>query len=157
MIKWIAAAAALLASMQAHAYCVFNDLKDREVRVEQPTHPDPLRDERRLRASIPPGGSKCCQFHELDCNPLGRANSLVNLGITIPGEPIYECAFPPGTVTDVKVTGTGTIRIQPNPNSKSADPYIIRIRTQDKDLSGPRGVPCTVPKAKTLPQPKGKK
>jgi hypothetical protein len=147
MIKPLAIAALLLASANAHAYCVFNDLKDRGVVVEQATHPDALRDERRFRGTIAPGQSKCCNFHELDCNPLGRENSLVKLGITIAGEPTYECSVPAETVSDVKVTGAGTIRIQNNPNPKSSNPYIIRIRAKDKDLTGPRGVPCTIPRS----------
>jgi hypothetical protein len=157
MIRSIAIAAALLASTHAQAYCVYNELKDREVLVDQEMHPDPLRDDRRFRGTIAAGASKCCNFHELDCNPGGRANSLVNLGITLPGEPVYECAFPPGTLSNAKVTGAGTIRIQHNPNAKSANPYIIRIRTADKDLTGPRGVPCTEPKPKAAPPAKGKK
>jgi hypothetical protein len=157
MIRSIAIAATLFAATHAQAYCVYNDTRDRDVKVEQETHPDSLRDERRFRGTIPPGGSKCCNFHELDCNPRGRNNSLVNLGVSIPGDPVYECAFPPGTTVDIKVTGSGTIRVQHNPNSKSANPYIVRIRTQDKDLTGPRGVPCTEPKPKSAPPPKGKK
>ena len=151
MIKAIAIAGALLAAAHAHAYCIYNELNDREVKIEQETHPDPLRDDRRFRGTIPPGGSKCCKFHELDCNPFGRNNSVVNVAVWIPGEPVYECSFPPGTQSNVKVTGAGTIRIQRNPNPKSANPYIVRIRAHDKDLTGPRGVPCSESK------PKGKK
>jgi hypothetical protein len=148
MIKWIAIAGALLAAPQAHAYCVYNQLRDRDVTVEQERHPSALRDERRLRATLKPGDSQCCKFHNLDCNPGGRANSVVNLAIRIPGEPAYECGFPPGMEPNVKVTGAGTIRIQRNPNSKSAIPYIDRIRAHDKDLSGPKGVACAEPKSK---------
>jgi hypothetical protein len=157
MIKRIAAAALLAAASQAQAYCVFNELKDRTVVVDQETHPDALRDERRFRGSIAPGASKCCKWQELDCNPLGRENSLVKLGITVAGEPTYECSVPEGTVSDVKVTGAGTIRIQHNPNAKSAYPYIVRIRAKDKDLTGPRGVACTEPKPRQDAAPKGKK
>ena len=154
-IHCIAAALALFGAAQAHAYCVYNELKDREVVVEQERHPDDLRNDRRFRGSIAPGASKCCHFHELDCNPLGRENSIVKLGISIPGEPLYECAVPAGTTSDVKVTGAGTIRIQMNPR-KSAFPYIIRIRAKDKDLTGPSGVSCTEPK-KSAPKDEPKK
>jgi hypothetical protein len=146
MIKRIAFVCALLASPQAGAYCIQNQLTDRDVAVEQEHHPDFLRDERRMRATLKPGESTCCKSHELDCNPLGRDNSVVNLAITLPGEPLYECAFPPGA--GVKVTGSGTIRILPNPNKKSSNPYIVRIGTNDKDLTGPSGVPCLEPKPK---------
>jgi hypothetical protein len=149
MMKPIALAAfALFASSQAYAYCIVNELAGREVKVEQEQHPSSMRNERRLRATLAPGEKKCCDFHQLDCNPEGRNNSFVNLAISIPGEPAYECSFPAGSITNVKVTGAGTIRILPNPNKKSANPYIMRIRTHDKDVTGPKGVPCAEPKTK---------
>jgi hypothetical protein len=147
MIRLLALAACLLASTQAAAYCVHNQLKDREVSVEQETHPDKLRDERRFRATLKPGQTQCCKFHNLDCNPGGRDNSVANLAIRIPGEPAYECGFPEGAEPNVKVTGNGTVRILANPR-QSAYPFIVRIRTHDrKDLTGPRGLTC--PEAKT--------
>jgi hypothetical protein len=126
----------------ASAYCIHNQLPDRSLRVEQEVHPDKLRDERRLKATIPPGGSQCCPFHRLDCNPRGRNNSVVNLSITIPGDPEYSCGFPEGAQPNVKVTGGGTIRVLKNPSAKSSYPYIVRIRTHDKDMTGPRGLVC---------------
>ena len=149
-MRWIAAAIACV-PMGAGAYCIYNQI-DRPVRVEQETHPDKLRDDRRLRATILPGGSQCCRPHELDCNPLGRNNSVLHLAITIPGDPPYACGFPAGTEPNVKVTGAGTIRVQRNPRRKSADPYIVRVRTHDgQNITGPRGLVC--PEF----QPKGKR
>jgi hypothetical protein len=142
-MRFVAILSFSLAAAQAHAYCVHNQLKDREVVVQQEQHPDALRDDRRFRATLKPGESKCCAFHRLDCNPGGRANSVVNLAITIPGEPPHECGFPEGAEPNVKVTGAGTIRILRNPRSKSAHPYIVRIRTHDRqDLTGPKGLVC---------------
>jgi hypothetical protein len=142
MTKWLLASIAALASFQAHGYCVHNVLADRDIRVEQEKHPDALRNDRRFRATIRPGASQCCAFHRLDCNPGGRNNSVVNLAITIPGEPAYDCGFPAGSEPNVKVTGAGTIRILHNPR-KSAAPYIVRVRTQDRqDLTGPKGLAC---------------
>jgi hypothetical protein len=149
MLRWITLAAGLALPAHAHAYCVQNQLKDREVAVEQEPHPDRLRDERRFRATLKPGQSQCCKFHALDCNPGGRDNSVVNLAIRIPGEPAYECGYPEGAEPNVKVTGAGTVRITPNPRTPSAYPYIVRVRTHDrKDLTGPRGIPCPESKAK---------
>jgi hypothetical protein len=148
MIRWIALAAGLAASAQAQAYCVYNQLKDREVAVEQEAHPDRLRNERRFRATLKPGQSQCCKFHALDCNPGGRNNSVVNLAIRIGGAPAYECGFPEGAEPNVKVTGAGTVRVLPNPRTTSSYPYIVRVRTHDrKDLTGPRGLAC--PESKT--------
>ncbi len=139
----------LCAAPDAHAYCVYNQLKDRDVVVVQETHPDPMRDERRFRATLKPGASRCCAFHRLDCNPGGRDNSVVNLAITIAGEPAYECGFPQGSEPNVKVTGAGTIRILRNPRQDSANPYIVRVRTQDRhDLTGPQGLVCPASKPK---------
>ena len=154
-MRWIVLVILMLGAAQARAYCVYNQLADRDVSVEQDTHPDALRDDRRMRVTLKPGESKCCQFHELDCNPEGRSNSVVKLLVQIPGAPEYECT-PPGPDPLLKVTGSGSIRIQPNPR-KSANPYIVRIATLDKDLTGPSGVPCQEPKSKQVSPPKGKK
>jgi hypothetical protein len=154
-MRWIVLLILMLGAAQARAYCIHNQLKDRDVSVEQETHPDALRDDRRMRVTLKPGESKCCQFHELDCNPGGRSNSVVKLLVQIPGTPEYECT-PPGPDPLLKVTGSGSIRIQPNPR-KSANPYIVRIATLDKDLTGPSGVPCQEPQSKQVSPPKGKK
>ena len=133
-MRWIVLLILMLGAAQARAYCVHNQLKDRDVSVEQETHPDALRDDRRMRVTLKPGESKCCQIR---------------------GTPEYECT-PPGPDPFLKVTGSGSIRIQPNPR-KSANPYIVRIATLDKDLTGPSGVPCQEPRAKQVSPPKGKK
>lgn len=136
-------AAACAAPSRALAYCVYNQLPDRSVTIEQEKHPDALRDERRMRATLAPGQSRCCRFHSLDCNPEGRQESVVRLAIRIAGAPAYECGYPEGAQPDVKVTGGGTVRILPNPRKSSAFPYIVRVRTHDrKDLTGPRGLTC---------------
>jgi hypothetical protein len=141
-MRWLAVLL-LCAAADAHAYCVYNQLKDRDVVVEQERHPDAMRDERRFRATLKPGANRCCAFHQLDCNPGGRANSVVNLAITLPGAPTYQCGFPQGAEPNVKVTGAGTVRILRNPSTRSANPYIVRIRTHDRqDLTGPKGLVC---------------
>jgi hypothetical protein len=154
-MRWIVLLILMLGAAHARAYCIHNQLKDRDVSVEQERHPDALRDDRRMRVTLKPGESKCCQFHELDCNPSGRSNSVVKLLVQIPGTPEYECT-PPGPDPLVKVTGSGSIRIQPNPR-KSANPYIVRIATLDKDLTGPSGVACQESKSKQVSPPKGNK
>ena len=149
MIRWIVLAVGLAGGAQAQAYCVYNQLKDRDVTVEQEAHPDKLRGDRRFQATLKPGQSQCCKFHALDCNPGGRNNSVVNLAIRIPGEPAYACGYPEGAEPNVKVTGAGTIRVMPNPRAGSAYPYIVRVRTHDrKDLTGPRGLTCPESKSK---------
>ena len=147
MIRFALAALMLAAAPQVHAYCVHNQT-DRVVTVVQERHPDSLRNDRRFERSLSPGASACCEFHKLDCNPEGRANSVVNLEVRITGEPPYVCGFPAGAEPNVKVTGAGTSRLLPNPR-RSAFPYVVRVRTHDrKDLTGPRGVACTEPKQK---------
>ncbi len=154
-MRWIILSILACVAAEARAYCIHNQLKDRDVRVEQEEHPDALRNDRRMMVTIKPGASQCCPFHQLDCNPGGRSNSVVKLLVRIPGTPEYECA-PPGPDQMLKVTGSGTIRIQPNPR-RSANPYIVRIGTLDKDLTGPAGVACQEPKARQVSPPKGKK
>lgn len=146
-MKVLVASLCLLACGQAHAYCIYNQLKDREVTIEQEEHPDPMRDDRRMRATIAPAGKVCCDFHQLDCNPTGRENGLVGLRTSVAGQPSYLCAFD-RREPFVKVTGAGTIRIQPNPRH-SSNPYIARVYTREgKDLTGPRGLACTESKGK---------
>ena len=148
-MRWIILSILMLAAAEARAYCIHNELKDRDVRVEQEEHPDALRNDRRLRVTLKPGESKCCQYNELDCNPLGRQNSVVKLLVLVPGAPEYECT-PPGPDPLLKLTGSGTLRIQPNPR-KSINPYIVRIATMDKDMTGPAGIACHEPKAVSPP------
>lgn len=121
----------------AHAYCIHNELRDREVFVEQEQHKEKLREDRILRVTLKPGQRRCCR--NLDCNPGGRDESIVNLSITILGKPEYYCVSEGDEY--VKVTGDGTIRVLPNPR-RSSLPYIVRIRSGVKDLTGPRGLPC---------------
>ena len=148
MMRHLVFALVVMGAVPAHAYCVYNQ-SDRVVAVEQEPHPDSLRHERRLRATLQPGASRCCAFHRLDCNPGGRNNSVVNLAITLPGEPAYECGFPEGSEPNVKVTGAGTIRILRNPRAKSAYAYIVRVRTHDRqDLTGPKGLVCPATRSK---------
>ena len=143
MRRLLLALAACGVAVSAQAYCVQNDLHDRSIVVEQETNPDPLRRDHIFRHTLAPGERQCCRFHDLDCNPGGRQNSVVNLAIGIPGEPAYVCGFPAGAEPNVKVTGGGTLRVVPNPRRRSAFPYVVRVRTHDrKDLTGPRGLAC---------------
>jgi len=147
-LRFIGVLLLLAVAPAAHAYCIYNELKGRDVRVEQEEHPDELRNDRRMRVTIPPGGKQCCEFHQLDCNPLGRENSVVGLGIQVGGEPEYQCGVADRKQTLVKVTGAGTIRVQPNPR-QSSNPYITRVFTREgKDLTGPAGLACVESKPK---------
>jgi len=132
----------LAAALPASAYCLQNELKDRDVFVEQAQLKDSLREDRILRLSLKPGQKECCR--NLSCNPGGRSESTVELHVTILGEPNYRCA--PEKVETVKVTGDGLLRIQRNPYKSELSPYIVRIRSGQKDLTGPRGVTCLVKK-----------
>ena len=133
---------AAVAAPHAAAYCIHNQT-DRPIAIEQEPHPDKLRADRALSATIQPGKSRCCSVKNLDCNPNGRMASVVNIAIRLPGDPPYACGFPAGAEPMVKVTGGGTVRVMRNPNSRSASPYIVRIRTHDgQSLTGPHGLGC---------------
>lgn len=132
------------AAPQASAYCLQNDLKDRSVFVEQARLKDSLREDRILRLALKPGQKHCCR--NLDCNPGGRSESTVELHVTVMGAPEYQCA--PEKVETVKVTGDGFLRIQRNPYRSELSPYIVRIASGQKDLTGPRGVTCLEKKGK---------
>ena len=142
MMRGLLLGLACAAALPANAYCVHNELGDRSVRIEQESHPDKMRDERALRLTLKPGERRCCGFHRLDCNPGGRQNSVVNLAVTIPGTPAYACGYPQGAEPLVTVTGGGSLRIVPNPRKSSVSPFVVRVRTHDKDLTGPRGLAC---------------
>lgn len=135
----------LAASAPAHAYCVHNQLRDRDVRVEQDMAVERLREGRGFLHTLKPGQRQCC--FNLDCNPGGRPESAVTLSVRIPGEPEYRCGAPEGSAT-IKVTGNGTMRIVHNPRPKSAFPYAIRIRSNDREVFGPNGLQCLEHKPK---------
>ena len=71
--------------------------------------------------------------------------------VTLPEEPAHHCGYPEGDAPIVKVTGGGTVRIQHNPRRGSASPYIVRVATHDKDITGPRGVACPAINVKGKP------
>ena len=145
------AACLAFAAQGADAYCIHNQLKIRDVLVEQEGHPDGLRDSRRLRVTLKPGERRCCAFHNLDCNPGGRQNSTTGIAVTILGEPLYECGYPAGAEPSVTVTGGATVRVLEHARYPEASsvPFILRIRTHDRqDLTGPRGLACPAAKPK---------
>ena len=137
-------ACGLAATLPAGAYCLHNELNDREVFIEQAQLKDSLREDRILRVALKPGEKHCCR--NLACNPGGRSESTVELNVTVLGEPEYVCA--PEKVQTVKVTGDGLLRILRNPYRSELSPYIVRIRSAQKDLTGPRGVTCLKKKGK---------
>ena len=135
--------AALGVQAPAHAYCINNLLADREVRVQQDPHTDRLREDRTLDWTLKPGERRCCTGRNLDCNPAGRRESVVSLKVVVRGSPEYQCGTADGKEYRVKVTGGGLVRIMENPrHTPGGWPYIVRVRTHDKDLTGPRGVQC---------------
>jgi len=136
---------AATAAAPAYGYCVHNQLADRDVRVEQEMAVERLREGRGFRHTLRPGQRQCC--FNLDCNPGGRPESVVTLSVRVPGEPAYKCGAPEGSDT-IKVSGAGTVRIVPNPRPKSAFPYAIRIRSNDREVFGPRGLQCLESKPK---------
>jgi hypothetical protein len=142
------AALAMLA-FDAPAYCIHNNLAGRSVSITQEDHPEKSREERKLKATLAPGQSTCCKFPNLDCNPSGREEGVVNFLVEIEGEPHIKCGLPGGRYNEPKVsiTGTGTLRIVANTRKNSAEvPYVVRARARDgKDLSGPAGIACRKP------------
>jgi hypothetical protein len=137
-------ASGLAAAPTAGAYCLQNELPNRDVFVEQAQLKDSLREDQILRLALKPGQKHCCR--NLSCNPGGRSESTVELYVTVMGEPEYQCA--PEKVQTVKVTGDGLLRVQRNPYKSELSPYIVRIRSGEKDLTGPRGVTCLQKKGK---------
>lgn len=138
--RLLLALACLAPALPAGAYCIHNQLRDRTVFVEQAPIKDKLRDDRLLSLKLAPGKSHCCR--NLDCNPGGRSESVTTLWINVLGDPEYKCGFAEG-YRDLKVTGDGTVRVQHNPrHPKSSIPYIVRIRSGEKDLTGPAGLSC---------------
>ena len=140
---------ALALAPEAGAYCIANGLKDRNVALVQEEHPERSREERKLNVTLKPGQQQCCNFWNLDCNPGGREEAVVGIRVKIVEEPDVICGLPGGRYKEnqVSVTGTGTLRIQPNPRKNADVPYVIRARAHDgKDLSGPAGIACRKPR-----------
>jgi hypothetical protein len=137
-------ACGLAAALPAGAYCLQNELTDRDVFVEQDRLKSQLREGNELRVTLKPGEKHCCR--NLDCNPGGRSESTVELFVSVLGRPEYKCA--PERVEGVTITGDGLLRVQRNPYKSELSPYIVRIRSGQKDLTGPRGVTCLQKKGK---------
>ena len=145
----LAASACLAGIVPAHAFCVYNELKDRSVSLVQEDHPDWKRQESRFQKTLKPGASACCEFKNLDCNPNGRQNSLVGLDVAVEGEAALKCGpvGVPAKARVVKVMGAGTVRVVPNPRydakKEGTSPYIVRVWSHDnQDITGPAGLPC---------------
>ena len=136
------------------AYCIHNQLRDRDVFVEQEQHPDTLRDDRALRVAAQAGRRATAASSTPRLQPRrAQRISVVTSCVTVPGRARLRVRRPEGAETDVKVTGAGTMRMHAQPAARrSARPYIVRIRTHDsKDLTGPRGVACPEPEPKGKP------
>ena len=145
----LALLACLAPAIPAHAYCIQNDVKGRDVRVIQEPHPSGLREKRTLDVLLKPGEKECCNPKNLDCNPEGKVISTVGLEVLVTGEPGYQCGIAErGGGALVKVTGGGSVTVTANPKTSSANPYIVRVRTQDRDVTGPAGLACTEQKPK---------
>jgi len=153
------AAVLLLGGGSAHAYCIYNDTKDREVRLLQELHPDPLRDDRKIDTTVKPGAKVCCEVKQLDCNPEGSVNSSVNFDIVhVEGAPAYSCVMPEGA-RQMKVPSAGTVHILANPRKGSAFPYVMRVTgANGRDITPPSGVNCVewTPPPQPAPDPKAK-
>jgi hypothetical protein len=148
------AAVLLAGAPQAGAWCVANQLEVREVRIDQDDHPERDRQGREARLTLAPGERFCCKVKDLDCNPLRRVDSYVQLTVRVPGDPAYECGFPAGAEPGVTITGGSNARVVENPRHphRSSIPYLLRIRTQDgHDSTGPAGLPCPPAKKKGPP------
>jgi hypothetical protein len=161
--RLLALASILLSSLAlpAHAYCIYNDTKDREVKLLQELHPDALRDDRKMNTTIKPGTKVCCEVKQLDCNPEGSVNSSVNFDIVhVEGTPAYACTMPEGA-KQMKIPSAGTVRIMPNPRKGSAIPYVVRVvGGNGNDITPPNGVNCVewkAPEPQPDPKSKGKK
>ncbi|MFZ3321934.1 MAG: hypothetical protein WA190_06140 [Usitatibacter sp.] len=149
------------ASNGANAYCIYNDTRDRDVKLLQEMHPDALRDDRKMNTTIKPGTKICCEVKQLDCNPEGSVNSSVNFDtVHIEGTPTYACVMPEGA-KQMKIPSAGTVRIQPNPRKGSAFPYVVRVMGGNgHDITPPNGVNCvewTPPPEPEDPKAKGRK
>jgi len=141
-----------LLPLAALPYCITNNLKDREVRVEQEDHKDRDRVGRELRKTLAPGEKVCCTVKDLDCNPTRRVDGYVEFTIRVLGEPVYECGYPAGKEPGATITGASQVGIYPNTKypGGSTIPFVLRYRAQDgTDLTGPRGLVCPAARKKT--------
>lgn len=147
---------AVFLSPPASAYCITNNLKEREVRIEQELHKDADRQGRELRRTLAPGEKVCCIVKDLDCNPTRRVDGYVDLTVRVLGEPVYECGYPAGKEPGATITGASQVGIYPNPKypSGSSIPFVLRYWAQDgQDLTGPRGLACPAAKKKEEKKP----
>jgi hypothetical protein len=147
---FVAIVACVAPVFSAQAYCIYNDIKGRDVRVVQEEHPSSLRAGKEIDVTLKPGEKHCCIGKNLDCNPGGGIGSITRLAITIPGTPPYQCGVTEKNATWVKVTGEGEVRIVGNPKPSQASPFVARVASMGRDTTGPSGLACPeyTPKAK---------
>jgi hypothetical protein len=74
--------------------------------------------------------------------PEGKITANVDVEVMVLGKTVYACGVNDRGSPLVKVTGGGTVRVVDNPKKSSANPFVVRVRTQERDVSGPSGVAC---------------
>jgi hypothetical protein len=134
----LAVLACLAPALPASAYCIHNDLKSHQVHIVR----DNTRGGGAMDLTLKPGDKFCCTPKDTDCNPEGKITSNVDIEITVLGQPSYACGVNDRGSPLVKVTGGGTARVVDNPKKSSSKPFVVRVRTQERDVSGPSGVAC---------------
>ena len=134
----LAVLACLAPALPASAYCIHNDLKSNEVRIVR----DNTRGGGAMDLVLKPGDKFCCTPKDTDCNPEGKITANVDIEVMVLGKPVYACGVNDRGSPLIKVTGGGTARVVDNPKKSSANPFVVRVRTQERDVSGPSGVAC---------------
>ena len=134
----LAVLACLAPALPASAYCIHNDLKSNEVRIVR----DNTRGGGAMDLVLKPGDKFCCTPKDTDCNPEGKITANVDVEVMVLGKPVYACGVNDRGSPLIKVTGGGTARVVDNPKKSSANPFVVRVRTQERDVSGPSGVAC---------------
>ena len=135
-LQTVVLAALSAAAIPAQAYCIHNDLKDRDVKVVGELTKGSL------MQTLRPGEKFCCTPKDTECNPEGKITSNIDFEITVLGKPEYVCGIGNRKRALVKLTGAGIARVVNNPKAKSELPYVVRVRSQDRDVSGPAGLSC---------------
>ena len=136
-LQTLVLAALLAPAIPAQAYCIHNDLKDRDVKMVAELRKGSL------DYTLRPGEKFCCTPKDTECNPEGKITSNLDLEITVLGKPEFKCGIGNRANALVKITGAGTARVVNNPKAKSELPYVVRVKGQDgRDVSGPAGLSC---------------
>jgi len=83
IVRSLAVLACLAPALPASAYCIYNELPNRDVHIAR----DSDRGGGGMNLTLKPKDKFCCTPKDTECNPEGKVTSNVDIAITVLGTP----------------------------------------------------------------------